>query len=263
MSSRSVRIRDAVLGEGTPEIIVPLTGTTPQSVLEQADLALTGPARLVEWRADLFAPDLPGDRHREELLFLLPLLRERIGPGRGLLLTVRTAAEGGGRTIDDGTLEKTLLAGIDASADDGSPLVDAVDIETARGRRAVDRVIEAAHGRSLAVVGSSHDFERTPAHVRITAHLREARERGADAPKIAVTPRRAEDVLTLLGASLEVAREGHGPHIAISMGPLGAVSRVAAETFGSAATFASAGEASAPGQLAAEDVAGMLEALRP
>ena len=40
-------------------------------------------------------------------------------------------------------------------------------------------------------------------------------------------------------------------------------SRVTAETFGSAATFATAGEGSAPGQLAARDVAGMIELLRP
>ena len=47
------------------------------------------------------------------------------------------------------------------------------------------------------------------------------------------------------------------------MGPLGASSRVAAETFGSAATFATVGAGSAPGQLAAEDVSRMLELLRP
>jgi 3-dehydroquinate dehydratase-1 len=47
------------------------------------------------------------------------------------------------------------------------------------------------------------------------------------------------------------------------MGALGASSRVAAEVFGSAATFATAGEGSAPGQLAATDVARMIELLRP
>ncbi|MGO2360657.1 MAG: type I 3-dehydroquinate dehydratase, partial [Brachybacterium tyrofermentans] len=54
-----------------------------------------------------------------------------------------------------------------------------------------------------------------------------------------------------------------GPHIAISMGTLGVASRVSAESFGSAATFATAGAASAPGQLGADDVARMLELLRP
>ena len=70
-------------------------------------------------------------------------------------------------------------------------------------------------------------------------------------------------MLTLLGASLDVAADGAGPHLAISMGSLGAVSRVAAETFGSAATFATAGEASAPGQLDARQVARMIALLRP
>src|SRR5699024_3884219 len=97
---------------------------------------------------------------------------------------------------------------------------------------------------------ASHPPER--ARERWAPH----RRLGADVPKIAVTPRSARDVLTLLSASLTVAEDLSGPHIAISMGTLGASTRVAAETFGSAATFATAGEGSAPGQLRAEDVAG-------
>ena len=106
-------------------------------------------------------------------------------------------------------------------------------------------------------------MDGTPDEAAIVEILRSQRRLGADIPKIAVTPRSPRDVLTLLSASLTVAEDLAGPHLAISMGTLGASSRAAAEVFGSAATFATAGEGSAPGQLAAEDVARMIALLRP
>ncbi|MBK0329947.1 type I 3-dehydroquinate dehydratase [Brachybacterium sp. MASK1Z-5] len=258
-----VRVRGIELGAGRPEIIVPLTGADERSVLAQAERARTAPARIIEWRADLLAPSAPGAEHRERVLGALPALREALAPEQALLLTVRTAAEGGGRDLPDTDLAELLRAGIALRGADGGPLVDLVDVETARAPEAVGAVIRGAHEAGLAVVGSFHDFAATPSREDILATLRAQRDLGADVAKIAVTPRTAEDVLVLLAASLEAARDGAGPHLAISMGSLGAVSRVAAEVFGSCATFATAGEASAPGQLGADEVCRMLAALRP
>ncbi|MCG7309455.1 type I 3-dehydroquinate dehydratase [Brachybacterium sp. ACRRE] len=258
-----VRVRGIELGAGLPEIIVPLTGADERSVLAQAERARTAPARIIEWRADLLAPSAPAAEHRERMLGALPALREALAPEQALLLTVRTAAEGGGRDLPDTDLAELLCAGIALRGADGGPLVDLVDVETARAPETVGAVIRAAHDAGLAVVGSFHDFGATPPQEDILATLRAQRDLGADVAKIAVTPRTAEDVLVLLAASLEAARDGAGPHLAISMGSLGAVSRVAAEVFGSCATFATAGEASAPGQLGADEVSRMLAALRP
>ncbi len=50
------------------------------------------------------------------------------------------------------------------------------------------------------------------------------------------------------------------PLITMSMGPLGAVSRLAGQVFGSCATFATLGDAgSAPGQLPLDDVLSALD----
>ena len=99
-----------------------------------------------------------------------------------------------------------------------------------------------------------------------------ARE-GADLAKIAVWPTSADDVARLLGVCARAtagARERSGlgvPVAAMSMGALGAVSRVA-PAFGTALTFAvvpdEQGEsrASAPGQLPIQDVRRCLELLR-
>ncbi|MGY5764461.1 type I 3-dehydroquinate dehydratase [Brachybacterium sp. DNPG3] len=255
-----VIVRGIELGRGRPEIIVPLVGADERALLAQTEAACASSARLLEWRLDLFRPDLADTAaHRRAVLAALPVLRERMGEERALLATFRTSAEGGTREIADDDLAALLLALL---AEPGGA-VDLVDIETAREERVVAAVVEAAHAVGAAVVGSFHDFAGTPPQEALESILRGQRRAGADVRKIAVTPRDARDVLALLGASTAVAADGEGPHIAISMGSLGAVSRIAAETFGSAATFAAVGGGSAPGQLGADDVARMIALLRP
>lgn len=261
---RTATVRGIELGRARPEIIVPLVGADEDDLLAQAAAATGTRARIMEWRLDRFRPDLEDvSEHRDAVLAALPALRAALGPDRALLATFRTAAEGGARPIADrdlGILLENLITGRRAGTQSA---VDLVDIETGRDAGTVARVITAAHRHGTVVVGSFHDMEGTPSEAELVAILRGQRRLGVDVPKIAVTPHGPRDVLTLLSASLTIAEDLSGPHIAISMGPLGASSRVAAETFGSAATFASVGEGSAPGQLQAEDVAGMLELLRP
>ena len=85
---------------------------------------------------------------------------------------------------------------------------------------------------------------------------------GADLPKLAVMPRCHTDVLELLAATAEMAdHHPETPVITMSMGALGAVSRLAGETFGSAMTFANPGQASAPGQVSLDIVNEVLDAL--
>ena len=261
---RTATVRGIELGRARPEIIVPLVGAYEDELLAQAEEAVGTRARIMEWRLDRFRPDLEDvEEHREAVIAALPALRAQLGPDRGLLATFRTTAEGGTRPLADldlGILLEALVTGRRAGTQSA---VDLVDIETARDPRTVQRVVSAAHRHGTVVIGSSHDMEGTPPEEELVEILRAQRRLGADVPKIAVTPHSPRDVLTVLSASLTVAEDLSGPHIAISMGPLGASSRVAAETFGSAATFATVGAGSAPGQLRAQDVAEMLELLRP
>lgn len=261
---RTATVRGIELGRGRPEIIVPLVEAYQEELLEQAAKAARTRARIMEWRLDRFRPDLEDvSEHRDAVLGALPALRGALGPDRALLVTFRTAHEGGARAISDrdlGILLESLISGRRAGT---QAAVDLVDIETSRDPATVARVIGAAHRHGTVVVGSFHDMESTPTEETLVEILRSQRRLGVDVPKIAVTSNAPRDVLTLLSASVTVAEELSGPHIAISMGTLGASSRVAAESFGSAATFATAGAGSAPGQLDAEDVAQMLELLRP
>lgn len=85
---------------------------------------------------------------------------------------------------------------------------------------------------------------------------------GADIVKFAVTPRSERDVLRLLDATLAM-KEDHNttPVITMSMGKLGVISRICGEVFGSAVTFGTAGKASAPGQLPANQLSIYLKSL--
>ena len=69
------------------------------------------------------------------------------------------------------------------------------------------------------------------------------------------------DVVTLIDATQRRHRESAIPLITMSMGTLGALTRIGGGTFGSAATFATLGAASAPGQLPAAGVRAALDLL--
>ena len=135
-----------------------------------------------------------------------------------------------------------------------------------RGQRGcLPGVSEQAHGLGIDVVASFHDFEATPADDVLEEVLARMVNEGADLAKIAVWPTSADDVARLLGVCARATAdpgEGTGlgvPVAAMSMGALGAVSRVA-PAFGTALTFAVVSDeqgetqASAPGQLPIQDV---------
>ena len=71
-----------------------------------------------------------------------------------------------------------------------------------------------------------------------------------DVAKMAVMPQSEKDVRMLLEATAEM-KEQHPqtPVITMSMGKMVVLSRMAGELFGSALTFGTVGQASAPGQI--------------
>ncbi|MFH5824750.1 type I 3-dehydroquinate dehydratase [Georgenia sp. AZ-5] len=240
----AVTVKDVVIGEGTPKIIVPLTGADVPTLLEQA-AALDGhPVDVVEWRVDHLAT-------ADDPATVAEIARDiaRAAGGLPLLVTFRTAAEGGARAIDDAAYGELCHAVVRSGA------ADLVDVELFRDEEVVRAVVAAARDDGVAVVMSNHDFETTPPKPEILARLRRMRELGADIPKIAVMPRDPGDVLVLLEATWAMHRELPGvPLITMSMAGAGVVSRLAGEIFGSAATFGTVGQASAPGQVDADEL---------
>jgi len=248
---RTVTVRGVTIGEGSPKVIAPLTGSSPEQLRSQVDALLDVRPDLAEWRADHFAP-------LSDTAAVTATARELTGrlAGIPLLFTCRTRAEGGQAEIDDeayGELNTAVIR---------SGHADLVDVEYRRASGVVRRIVEAAHGHGVPVVASNHDFSGTPEKDEIVARLREMQELGADICKIAVMPRSAADVLTLLDATRTMHEEyADRPLITMAMGGLGLVSRLAGRVFGSAATFGMVGTASAPGQIDVTELRTVLEVL--
>ena len=108
---------------------------------------------------------------------------------------------------------------------------------------------------------SNHDFEKTPTLLEMKERLEKMEILGSDILKIAVMPNSKKDVLNLLHLTMEMSEKLSKPLITMSMGQMGVISRICGELVGSAMTFASAGQASAPGQIAVEDMNLLLEAI--
>ena len=272
---------------GLPAVAVSLTGPSLAQARTQARSAVDAGADVLELRVDLLeeagalaAPDpLDAAAAAAQVLECLRRLGEAIAAdgadavaGAPVLLTCRTAAEGGRAQLDDasyGALLRSVLDGLADWAPERRPA--AIDVEVQRG--CLPQVCEQAHALGIDVVASFHDFEATPADEALEEVLARMAREGADLAKIAVWPTSADDVARLLGVCARATvgageRSGLGvPVAAMSMGALGAVSRVA-PAFGSALTFAvvpdeqGQARASAPGQLPIQDVRRCLELLR-
>lgn len=246
-----IKVRNLVIGQGKPKIIVPIVGTTQEEILEEARSFASLPADVVEWRADWFEDVFD----TEKVLALLKDLREVLGE-TPLLMTFRTAKEGGEKAISDEAYKALNLAAA------RSGLVDLIDVEIFTGDEIVREIIDGAHEAGVKVIASNHDFEKTPSQSDIVSRLRKMQDMGAEIPKIAVMPRAKKDVLTLLAATEEMVREfADRPIITMSMAGTGVLSRLAGEVFGSAMTFGAAKKASAPGQMDVVELAAILESL--
>lgn len=246
-----INIRGCAVGAGRPKVIVPIVEHTESAVLAAAAALAARRLDVVEWRADWF----DGCADAAALTHCLRGLRAQLGEVP-LLVTCRTQAEGGERALALPEYEafcRTACA---------SGCADALDVELLPAGARLPALIELAHAHGVKVVCSSHDFDATPPQAEMVRRMVQMQQTGTDIAKLAVMPRSRADVLALLAATAEMAEQHPAtPVVTMSMGALGAVSRLAGETFGSAMTFASAGKSSAPGQVELDMLNAVLDAL--
>lgn len=251
MQSNTVQIRNLVLGDGTPKICIPVTAATFEELEKQLQRIAAAPCDMVEWRADFFQET--GDvRWMEKAV---KILRAQLQE-KPLLFTYRTRPEGGegGASLEE--YEALCMQAGQAG------MADLVDVELNRGEELLKRTASGLQKQGCVVIGSYHNFQNTPSREEIIHILVKIQELGADITKAAVMPRSEQDVLTLLSAALAMKEQyGDRPCITMSMGRLGAVSRICGSLTGSALTFATAGRASAPGQMDAGMLAKLLSEL--
>lgn len=249
--STTVKIGTCVLGEGMPKICAPIVGRNIEEISRQAEEVKKAQPDMAEWRMD-FLDGVEEEQIQNEALKRLQEVLE----GLPLLCTFRTKAEGGEKEVAVSTYQIINERAI------RSELADAIDVELFLPEETVQTLIAEAKKAKVAVIGSNHDFQKTPDKQEIVSRLCRMQQMGMDIAKIAVMPQNEKDVRTLLEATAEMKEQyPQTPVITMSMGKMGVLSRMAGELFGSALTFGTVGQASAPGQIPVEELRKILEML--
>lgn len=244
---KPMNIKGNEIGKGMPKICVPIVATNNAEILDQAKVITSSQADLVEWRVDWYENCFDIEKIKD----ILAQLREAL-PEYPIIFTFRTKAEGGEREIDFETYAEVLKAVANTKK------VDIIDIEVFK-EGDIKTLIKEVQNKGVRVIGSNHDFARTPEKEEIVKRLYFMRELGVDIPKIAVMPQSEEDVESLLEATQEAEQSLDCPIVTMSMGTLGVVSRIEGEKYGSTVTFGTIGKASAPGQIPVDELKSMLE----
>lgn len=248
---QTITVKDMVIGEGIPKVIVSLMGERVDELLEQAQRGREAGVDCFEYRADFAADpfDFPA------LASTAHAIAEAL-PQNPVLFTLRTKGQGGKVELSASELEQlysTVIA-------DGT--VDAIDIESWLGDDVVRKLCMAAHEAHMATVVSFHDFGGTPDEEEMVRLLLHFDDLGADIPKIAVMANSAADVIAVLAATERVNRTNTtGPLHTMAMGPQGSITRLTGEAFGSALTFCALDRASAPGQVGVTQARDIMEQL--
>ncbi len=260
-----VQVGEVTIGRGKPKICASITERDTKSIIAAADILIQKQIDIVEWRIDFFQEV----SHWEQVTETLQRLKMSL-LGKPLLVTMRTREEGG-QAVMEGQAYREL---IDRLAESG--YVRMVDVEifqqisyeelTSDPQTVQERWEElknwiAALREKVVVVGSYHNFEATPSDEELQDRMKWILESGADIPKMAVMPQNKMDVLRLMLFTLQESEKTDRPLITMSMGKIGSISRVAGESFGSAATFGSIGQESAPGQLPVNRLEEMLDVI--
>ena len=234
-----LQVGSRTLGGSAPLVCVPLVGADDAAFDAELDnLSRLGPD-IIELRVDAW--DCVEDT---------PRALERLRRGRGavaglpVILTCRGHWEGGVKPVAD----EAKFALYRGAVREG--LVDLVDIELWYGKTVIGELRAELATTPVALIVSAHDFAKTPPRETLWRILQDEVKAGAQVAKLAAMPQCEEDVLNMLEVSLAFRRAWpHVPLITMSMGTLGAVSRLAGGCFGSDLTFAVGSVASAPGQM--------------
>jgi 3-dehydroquinate dehydratase/shikimate dehydrogenase len=198
----------------TPAVVHTVTATSMAQLRAQRDAAV---GDMVELRLDYLKDiDVAG---------------ALAGRRKPVIVTCRAAWEGGRFEGDEATRLSVLGRAIELGA-------EYVDVEWKADRRALPT------NPASTLVLSHHDFNGMPGD--LTGMFRAMAAEQAGIVKVAVTPQKLRDCVTLRDAS-----QIDAPHVAIAMGPVGQLTRVAPALLGSRWTY---GGTAAPGQTAASEL---------
>lgn len=227
------------LSQKQPAIAVPISGPNAQALFHQVAAIGQSAAIVAEWRVDTSGAISDADAKA--------LAKQLHQAGKLLLLTNRTQAEGGAFKGDAQAYLALYQRLVPLT------LPDALDIEASLPQAVRQAGVALAHRQGAAVVASAHDFHATPSLVEMQVQL-QTQSTWAEVVKLATMPQIPQDTLNLLATAAWARTTLTQPAIVIGMGALGQLTRVASGDFASGLTFATIGQASAPGQLSVQTI---------
>lgn len=234
-----------------PLICTPLVGADKAAILLQAKQVLGKNPDIIEWRADFFT-DIADTKAVVDVAGAIRSLAGDIP----VIFTVRSQCEGGQPIALNDEQVISLNAAVCQTQ-----TVEYVDCELRHEAARLEELRRIAAGTGTRLIGSFHDFQRTPARQTIVDKLAEAADKGLDVAKVAVMPQTPDDVLVLLGATYAAKKRLSIPLITMSMGRYGMISRMIGGVFGTSLTFAVGAQSSAPGQMPIEDLQTVLRTI--
>ncbi len=248
-----VEIKGKKIGEGSPKICVPVMGRTEEEILRQIHM-INAPKNnqhidMVEIRADYFHGLGSPDEVKRLMTAVQRELSEKI-----VLFTIRSEKEGGQRLPS----EITDIDGVNRLVI-SNKLADIVDVELSDGNPSKRELVELAHKNAVKIIMSYHNFDVTPEQEFMTEKLEVIRNMDADIVKVAVMPENIHDVCRLMETAIYTKEKLDVPLVAISMGALGAITRILGALYGSDITFGTLEQASAPGQIPVPDLKRMMD----
>ena len=249
---KDLKCNDVTLSTDKPLVCVSITGANLREIKEQTKKIKRIKPDIVEWRADCLKIE---DEKSEimEIAYALTYIHKRIKK-YPLIFTFRNSDEGGKRRITFDKYKEMIhyicLEGIKNK-------VQLVDVE-AYNKRDLDgmkELLDDIHSNGLKVLGSYHNFNKTPSKEELTTIFTTMEQMGCDIAKIAVMPQGKGDVYAVIGAATYAYENLSVPTISIAMGELGSITRVALKQTHSVLTFASlADDETFKGELRQEDI---------
>lgn len=238
--------RHITLNNKETKICIPITARTEEEIISQAREIKKLNPDIVEWRADYYEIKNQ-EKDTSEIIYGLEQIH-KVLKDIPILFTFRTTEEGGEKQINFATYDNYCSHVAVAAKENNVALID-IEVYGKRETDGLTELIHYIHEQDVKVIGSNHHFDKTPVEKEMMHIMRTMEKMGADVCKLAVFPKEKEDVDALIHVSQIADQELKTPIITMSMGELGAVTRVCTSLTGSVMTFASGCCASAPGQI--------------
>lgn len=242
-SRKKVVVKDILFGGDRILTCIPLVSKNKKKLIEEAkEVSLLRPD-VIEWRVDFFE----SVNDVKSVIDTLLTLSDIIGK-IPLIFTLRHWKEGGKSNLHQVKRIEIIKKSLETNC------IDLLDIEIDNDMGFIDEIKGIIDKKETKLIFSYHNFEETPGEEFLYNKILEGQRLGADIVKIAVMSQNYGDVLRLLNITYWARNTIDIPLITVSMGKLGVVTRLIGGLFGSDMTYAVGKEASAPGQIAIEDI---------